>query len=158
MPARQTLRLGRHRHNWEPIHDMPCEVPVGRWIALAVKTRRAGDRDPGGRQERAPPRGRRRRAAARARSACDRGSARRSYRNLWVKTGEQRPTRALSRPSDRRESQRHVAAGAARHAPRAGSRWIPSGPFVGRAVAARQLSRPARANAASRTRDSIAGA
>ncbi|MCB1127072.1 MAG: DUF1080 domain-containing protein, partial [Verrucomicrobiae bacterium] len=35
--AAQVLRLGRHRHNWELIRDIPCEVPIGRWIALVVK-------------------------------------------------------------------------------------------------------------------------
>ena len=34
--ARQTLRLGRHRHNFEPIKDVRCEVAVGRWIPLEV--------------------------------------------------------------------------------------------------------------------------
>jgi hypothetical protein len=36
-PAGQFLRLGRHRHNWEPIRDVPCKVPVGAWLRLAVK-------------------------------------------------------------------------------------------------------------------------
>jgi len=31
------LRLGRHRHNFELIRDIPCEVPVGQWIPLVVK-------------------------------------------------------------------------------------------------------------------------
>lgn len=35
-PARQLLRLGRHRHNWEHISDTPCDVPLDRWIALEV--------------------------------------------------------------------------------------------------------------------------
>ncbi|MGO9109934.1 MAG: family 16 glycoside hydrolase [Thermoguttaceae bacterium] len=35
--ARQTLRLGRHRNNFEPIEDVPCEVPIGRWIPLEVR-------------------------------------------------------------------------------------------------------------------------
>ena len=35
--AAQILRLGRHRHNWAPIKDTPCEVPVGQWIPLTVK-------------------------------------------------------------------------------------------------------------------------
>ena len=29
--------LARHRNNFEPIKDVPCEVPVGRWIPLEVK-------------------------------------------------------------------------------------------------------------------------
>jgi hypothetical protein len=34
---RAVLRLGRHRHNWEPIRDVPCTVPVGAWVRLAVR-------------------------------------------------------------------------------------------------------------------------
>ena len=36
-PAGRTLVLGRHRHNWEHIKDIPCEVPTGEWIRLAVQ-------------------------------------------------------------------------------------------------------------------------
>lgn len=35
--AGQNVRLGRHRHSWEPIKDTPCEIPVAQWIALRVK-------------------------------------------------------------------------------------------------------------------------
>ena len=35
-PARQMLRLARHRHNYELIRDMPCEVPIDHWIPLEV--------------------------------------------------------------------------------------------------------------------------
>lgn len=35
--AEQYVRLGRHRHNWEPITDTPCDVPTGQWVGLAVK-------------------------------------------------------------------------------------------------------------------------
>ncbi len=35
--AGQWVRLGRHRQNWEPIQDSPCEVPVGQWIPLQVR-------------------------------------------------------------------------------------------------------------------------
>ena len=35
-PARQVLRLGRHRHNWEFISDTPCSVPLDRWMRLTV--------------------------------------------------------------------------------------------------------------------------
>jgi len=31
------LVLGRHRQNWEPLREFPCEVPAGRWISLAVR-------------------------------------------------------------------------------------------------------------------------
>jgi len=33
----QSVRLGRHRHNWELLKDSPCEVPGGRWVSLIVK-------------------------------------------------------------------------------------------------------------------------
>jgi alpha-L-arabinofuranosidase len=31
------LILGRHRQNWEPIRDVPCDVPADQWIRLAVR-------------------------------------------------------------------------------------------------------------------------
>src|ERR1035441_7033142 len=31
------LVLGRHRHNWEPIRRVPCDVPVNEWISLTVR-------------------------------------------------------------------------------------------------------------------------
>jgi hypothetical protein len=31
------LVLGRHRHNWEPLKLIPCEVPIGKWIPLVVR-------------------------------------------------------------------------------------------------------------------------
>jgi hypothetical protein len=36
-PGRQVLGFGRHRENWEHIRDVPCEVPVDRWIDLSVR-------------------------------------------------------------------------------------------------------------------------
>jgi alpha-L-arabinofuranosidase len=36
-PSRQLLGLGRHRNNWEHIRDVPCAVPVDRWINLVVR-------------------------------------------------------------------------------------------------------------------------
>ncbi len=35
--GRQRLLLARHRNNFEPIKDVPCEVAVGRWITLEVR-------------------------------------------------------------------------------------------------------------------------
>ncbi len=35
--ALQIVRLGRHRHNWEHIRDIPCEIPTGGWIPLKVQ-------------------------------------------------------------------------------------------------------------------------
>jgi len=34
---RQVLRIGRHRHNFELIRDVPCDVPVRRGIPLVVR-------------------------------------------------------------------------------------------------------------------------
>ncbi len=34
---RQALVLGRHRQNWEPIREVPCEVPTDHWISLSVR-------------------------------------------------------------------------------------------------------------------------
>ena len=31
------LVLGRHRHNWEPLRHVPCDVPVNEWIQLTVR-------------------------------------------------------------------------------------------------------------------------
>jgi hypothetical protein len=36
LDTRGQLILGRHRGNWEPLRSDPCEVPVGKWIQLAV--------------------------------------------------------------------------------------------------------------------------
>ncbi len=36
-PEHGALVLGRHRHNWEPIKNVPCDVPTERWVPLAVK-------------------------------------------------------------------------------------------------------------------------
>ncbi len=33
----QRVLLGRHRHNWEPIGETPCVLPVGAWTSLVVK-------------------------------------------------------------------------------------------------------------------------
>jgi len=85
--ARQTLRLGRHRNNFEPIKDVPCEVAVGRWIPLEVRLAGAVieilvDGKPVLRHDDGP-------------NALPAGTVglrpwhrEASYRNLWVKTGE----------------------------------------------------------------------
>ncbi|PWU07946.1 MAG: hypothetical protein C5B50_30565 [Verrucomicrobia bacterium] len=31
------LVLGRHRHNWEPLRNVPCPVPTDKWIPLTVR-------------------------------------------------------------------------------------------------------------------------
>lgn len=33
----QSVRLGRHRHNWEHLQDAPCATPANAWVRLAVK-------------------------------------------------------------------------------------------------------------------------
>lgn len=33
----QTLRLGRHRQNFEPIRDVPCRVPTNEWIPVVAR-------------------------------------------------------------------------------------------------------------------------
>ncbi len=38
-PARQVLRLGRHRHNWEFISDTPCSIPLEQWLHLTASCR-----------------------------------------------------------------------------------------------------------------------
>ena len=41
-PSRQILGVGRHRGNWEPIRDVPCNVPVDRWIDLSIRLTATG--------------------------------------------------------------------------------------------------------------------
>lgn len=41
-PSRQLLLLGRHRGNWEPIREVPCEVPVDRWVTLSAQMTEGG--------------------------------------------------------------------------------------------------------------------
>jgi len=36
-PGRGVLVLGRHEHNWQPLAEVPVEVPLGRWIPLSVR-------------------------------------------------------------------------------------------------------------------------
>jgi len=36
-PLNQALVLGRHRHNWEPIRNVPTPVMLGRWYRLKVE-------------------------------------------------------------------------------------------------------------------------
>ena len=97
--ARQTLRLGRHRHNFEPIKDVPCAVATGRWIALEVRLAGTGleilvDGQSVLRHEDGP-------------NALSGGTVglrvwqrEASFRNLWVKSGEQRDVLALDQTED----------------------------------------------------------
>jgi alpha-L-arabinofuranosidase len=86
-PEKNVLRLGRHRHNWEPIKDAPCEVPTGRWVPLAVKmTERrldvsVGDKSVLSYEDRDHPLP----AGAVGLRQWQREAR---YRNLWVKTGD----------------------------------------------------------------------
>jgi hypothetical protein len=86
-PTRQRLVLARHRNNFEPIKDVPCDVALDRWIALEVKMvgsileisvdgKAVVSHDDG---ELALP------AGAVGLRAWQREV---SYRNLWIKTGE----------------------------------------------------------------------
>jgi hypothetical protein len=97
--ARQRLRLGRHRNNFEPIEDVRCGVAVGRWIALEVRL--AGPvieilvdgkavlrHDDGAKGLPAGTVGLR----AWHREA--------SYRNLWVKTGNRTETLAFAQAAE----------------------------------------------------------
>jgi alpha-L-arabinofuranosidase len=36
-PGKQTLSLARHRNNYEPIDDVHCELATGRWVPLEVR-------------------------------------------------------------------------------------------------------------------------
>ncbi|HEX5242098.1 MAG TPA: family 16 glycoside hydrolase, partial [Tepidisphaeraceae bacterium] len=36
-PARQIVRLARHRNNYQLIEDAKCDVPIGKWISLEVR-------------------------------------------------------------------------------------------------------------------------
>jgi len=91
--ARQSLRLGRHRNNYTLLKDVPCAVAPGRWIPLEVrltgsileilvegKSVLRHDDGPA-----ALPAGT---VGLRAWQQAAR------YRNLWVKTGDQRESLA----------------------------------------------------------------
>jgi hypothetical protein len=87
-PQRRRLLLARHRHNFEPIKEVECEVALGRWIPLEVRLSgsvleilvdgKSVLRHDDGRL--ALPGGK---LALRA------WQREISYRNLWVKTGPQ---------------------------------------------------------------------
>jgi alpha-L-arabinofuranosidase len=85
-PQLGVLRLGRHRHNWEHIKDTPCDVPTGRWIALAVKmTERGLEVSVGGKnvisyEDRDHP-------LPAGRVGLRQWQREARYRDLWVKTG-----------------------------------------------------------------------
>jgi hypothetical protein len=87
-PQASVLRLGRHRHNWEHIKDTPCDVPAGRWIALAVKmTQRGLEVSVGGKsvvtyEDREHP-------LPAGRVGLRQWQREARYRDLWVKTGGQ---------------------------------------------------------------------
>ncbi|MFO0960566.1 MAG: alpha-L-arabinofuranosidase C-terminal domain-containing protein [Isosphaeraceae bacterium] len=42
-PGRRVLTIGRHRGNWEHIKDVPCEVPINRWITLNARIKARWD-------------------------------------------------------------------------------------------------------------------
>lgn len=85
--GRGVLVLGRHRHNWELIKDVPCKVPVGEWIPLVVRLKErsvevlVNDRSLISHEEREH--------ALRSGGVGLRQWQRAArYRRLWVKTGE----------------------------------------------------------------------
>jgi hypothetical protein len=84
-PQLGVLRLGRHRRNWEHIKDTPCDVPAGRWVALAVKmTERGLDVTVGGKsvityEDREHP-------LPAGRVGLRQWQREARYRDLWVKT------------------------------------------------------------------------
>ncbi len=84
-PQQGVLRLGRHRHNWEHIKDTPCDVPTGRWIALAVKmTERDLEVSVGGKSVIAY--GDREHPLPAGRVGLRQWQREARYRDLWVKT------------------------------------------------------------------------
>ena len=155
-PARQILSLARHRNNFEPIKDVKCEVAIGRWIPLEVKLdgsrieilvdgKSVLSHDDG---DKALPAG----------TFGLRGwHCQASFRNLWVKSGEEIEPVAFRHAEPRHGNQRHVAAGANR---RRGRRIRPreGGTRLRSPVAGNHLSLPAMGVSGSRTRGSIAGA
>ncbi|MFO0925747.1 MAG: DUF1080 domain-containing protein [Gemmataceae bacterium] len=115
-PTHQTVRLARHRNNYEPIRDVGCAVAVGRWVPLTVRL--AGTtievrvdgksvlrHDDGAR------------ALPAGRVGLRGWQCRAAFRNLWVKTGADAESIALRQP-DVAGGQRHVAAGARGHGQR----------------------------------------
>ena len=111
--GRQMLRLARHRKNFEPIRDVPCEVAVGRWTALQVRLTGSlieifvdgkpalsyddgADALPAGTVGLRP-------------WHCEV-----SYRNLWWSNGEQFEPLSFRAKRGCAPDQRHVAVGAAR--------------------------------------------
>ena len=40
-PANQSLVIGRHRHDWNLIREVPCQIKLNEWIPLAVKLKGA---------------------------------------------------------------------------------------------------------------------
>ena len=108
------MRLGRHRNNFEPIRDEPCEVPVGRWVSLEVRLRgsaievrvdgKSAIRHDDGRN--ALP------AGAVGLRAWQ--QARRTSASFWVKRGEQTDRLEFKQTEPPTSVSGHVAAGARR--------------------------------------------
>jgi hypothetical protein len=87
--SEQKLLLGRHRNNFEPVENVPCDVAIGRWIPLEVRMqgsvlevfvdgKRVLRKDDG---EQALP------AGGVSLRAWHREA---KFRNLWVQNGEKR--------------------------------------------------------------------
>ncbi|HLJ97959.1 MAG TPA: family 16 glycoside hydrolase [Gemmataceae bacterium] len=85
-PARQRVLLARHRNNFEPIHEVECEVAVGRWIPLEVRlSGSVVDILVDGTSILRHDDGKRALSAGKVALRAWQREAR--YRNLWVKTG-----------------------------------------------------------------------
>lgn len=94
-PARQVLRLARHRRNYEPIQDVPCEVAAGRWVSLEVKlTGSVIEVQVDGKLVLRHDDGARSLAAGSVGLRVWQREAR--FRNLWVKAGEAREPLAFA--------------------------------------------------------------
>lgn len=96
-PTRQSLRLARHRNNYEPIRDVGCAVAVGRWVPLVVRL--AGttievrvDGKTVLRHDDGP------RALPAGRVGLRGWQCRAAFRNLWVKTGAEAEPLPLRQP------------------------------------------------------------
>jgi hypothetical protein len=114
-PGRQIVRLARHRRNFEPLQEAHCEIPIDRWVSLEVRLHASQieilvnaksvlTRDDG------PA------AIATGTFALRAWRIQTSYRNLWVKTGEQReslPMEAEKSAGDISGMWRAVVAGTA---------------------------------------------
>jgi len=105
--GRQVLRLGRHRHDFELIRDVPCAVPTNRWIPMVVRmTATSLEVLVGGKSVVRHDDGRR---ALKAGTFGLRSWQRAGrYRRLWVRTGGEAREIPLRAPLSRERSRRSL--------------------------------------------------